>query len=92
MATISSAAKEQEEEEEEGFDKLSAEEGMKFTAPRKLTKHEASSLCKLMKKELNVVDEETDDDADTLLDYSIDMIDGGKSIDMVIKEVSAFCS
>lgn len=74
---------------EEDFNTLSAEDRMKITAPRKITNDEVLALCKLMKNEFNVVDEETDDDADALLEYAVDMIDGGKSVDMVMKEVSA---
>ena len=70
------------------FDKLYADdERMKVTASRKLTEDEATTLCKLMKQELNVVDEETDDDADTFLEYAVALIDGGKSVNEVIEEV-----
>ena len=70
------------------FDALSMEDRMEVTACRKLTTSETMTLYKIMKGKLNVVDDESDEDADTLLDYVLDMIDKGKSVGMVVKEVS----
>lgn len=70
------------------FDALSMEDRMEVTACRKLTTSETMTLYKIMKGKLNVVDDESDEDADTLLDYVLDMIDEGKSVGMVVKEVS----
>jgi hypothetical protein len=46
------------------------------------------TLFKLMKANLSIVDDDDDQDADTLLDYALDMIDEGKSVRDVVNEVS----
>jgi hypothetical protein len=70
------------------FDALSMAERMDVTACRALTTSETMTLYKMMKAKLNVVDDESDEDADTLLDYAFDMMDEGESVGMVVKEVS----
>ena len=58
-----------------------------IVAPHKLTEDEASELRRLMKGELNIVDEEEDDDADTFLEYALDLIDRGETAKQVMEEV-----
>ena len=61
--------------------------GVDIAAPHKLTEDEASELRTLMKGELNIVDEEEDDDADTFLEYALDLIDRGETLNHVMEEV-----
>lgn len=70
------------------FDALSEDNRMAITAYRQLTTSESMTLFKLMKAKLNIVDDDDDQDADTLLDYALDMIDEGKSVRDVVNEVS----
>jgi len=70
------------------FDALSEDDRMAITAYRQLTTSESMTLFKLMKANLNIVDDDDDQDADTLLDYALDMIDEGKSVRDVVDEVS----
>jgi hypothetical protein len=70
------------------FDALSEDDRMAITAYRQLTTSESMTLFKLMKTNLNIVDDDDDQDADTLLDYALDMIDEGKSVRDVVNEVS----
>ena len=58
-----------------------------IAAPHKLTEDEASELRTLIKGELNIVDEEEDDDADTFLEYALDLIDRGETANHVMEEV-----
>jgi len=74
------------------FDALSEDDRMAITAYRQLTTSESMTLFKLMKANLNIVDDDDDQDADTLLDYALDMIDEGKSIRDVVNEVSCLSS
>ena len=73
------------------FDALSMAERMDVTACRKLTTSETMSLYKMMKANLNVVDDESDEDGNTLLDYALDIMEEGNSVGTVIKEVSVIC-
>ena len=68
-------------------DKLAAGNSVDIAAPHKLTEGEASELRTLMKGELNIVDEEEDDDADTFLEYALDLIDRGETANHVMEEV-----
>jgi hypothetical protein len=70
------------------FDALSEDDRMAVTAYRQLTTSESMTLFKLMKANLSIVDDDDDQDADTLLDYALDMIDEGKSVRDVVNEVS----
>lgn len=74
------------------FDKLAAGNSVDIAAPHKLTEDEASELRRLMKGELNIVDEEEDDDADTFLEYALDLIDRGETAKQVMEEVGIDCS
>ena len=71
------------------FDKLAAGNSADIAAPHKLTEDEASELRTLMKGELNIVDEDGDDDADTFLEYALDLIDRGETAKQVMEEVGA---
>jgi hypothetical protein len=64
-----------------------ANNSVDIVAPHKLTEDDASELRRLMKGELNIVDEDEDDDADTFLEYALDLIDRGETAKQVMEEV-----
>ena len=55
--------------------------------PRKLTEEETLTLRALLKAELNMPDDSYEEDAADLLDYALDMVEAGKNVGYVMKEL-----
>ena len=70
------------------FDKLDTSQRMEVKLSRKLTSSESDTVSELFKAQLNILTDDDDADADTLLIYALDMVDEGKSVGKVIEEVS----
>jgi hypothetical protein len=89
-AAATTSADDEANDDSSCFEKISADDRVKIKASRKLTKDEVSALCRLVKQEFNIVDEDTDDDVATFSEYAVDMIDRGKNVETVMKEVRLF--
>eukprot|EP00581_Thalassiosira_minuscula_P016450 CAMPEP_0183715810 /NCGR_PEP_ID=MMETSP0737-20130205/9908_1 /TAXON_ID=385413 /ORGANISM="Thalassiosira miniscula, Strain CCMP1093" /LENGTH=589 /DNA_ID=CAMNT_0025944967 /DNA_START=61 /DNA_END=1826 /DNA_ORIENTATION=- len=58
-----------------------------LTAPRHLSEEETMSLRKVLKAQLSISSEDDEVDADDLLDYAMDMIEGGETVGHVAHEL-----
>lgn len=60
-------------------------------APCKLNEEESSNLKTMLTTKLTITDESHEEDAAALLDYALDLIDGGDNVASVVEEVSSVC-
>jgi len=90
MAEIDDEDGESEDEEGSIYGDVSVSVDMKddkLKAHRDLTMDELATLHELLEEELNIVSDDDYEDAENLLDFTLDMVDSGESIGHITEEL-----